>query len=94
MISNIIDRRSRPHRWKRVNAIVEAVEHDNSCADADQAPEADPQVVVDYDAVEGVSIEQAIAWACRQPCHVTLYLYDDGGGTILEGHFRASENRF
>lgn len=43
MIRNIIDRRDRSYRWKTVNAIIEAVEHDNSCADADQAPEASPQ---------------------------------------------------
>jgi hypothetical protein len=41
MLWNIIDKRTRPYRWREVNAIVEAVEHDNSCADADQAPESD-----------------------------------------------------
>ena len=44
MIWNIIDNRRRPYRWREVNAIVEAVEHDNSCPDADQAPESDPAV--------------------------------------------------
>jgi hypothetical protein len=47
MIWNIIDRREQPYRWREVNAIVEAVEHDNSCRDADQAPEAHPLLVID-----------------------------------------------
>lgn len=38
MIWNIVDRRSRAFRWKLINAIIEAIEHDNSVADADQAP--------------------------------------------------------
>jgi hypothetical protein len=63
-----------------VNAIVEAVEHDNSCLDADQAPDSDPLVTVDYDALEAVSVYEAIKWAMEQPCPVTLYLYDEGGG--------------
>ena len=43
MIWNIIDCRTRPYRWKRVNAIIESIEHDNICADADQAPEGEPK---------------------------------------------------
>jgi hypothetical protein len=31
MIWNIIDNRSRPYCWKRINAIAEATCHDNSC---------------------------------------------------------------
>jgi hypothetical protein len=94
MIWNIIDRRSRPYRWRRVNAIVEAVEHDNSVADADRAPTSDCAIVVDYDQVEGVTLAQAIAWANQQTCPVTLYLYDDGKGTTSEGHFDDAGNRF
>lgn len=56
MIWNIIDRRDRPYRWREVNAIVEAVEHDNSCADADRAPESDPSLTVDYAEREAVSV--------------------------------------
>jgi hypothetical protein len=94
MIWNIVDRRRRPYRWKRVNAVVEAIEHDNSCPDADEAPESAPHLAVDYDALEDVSVEQAIAWACQQRCPVTLYLYDAGAGTANEEHFRASGDRF
>jgi len=61
-----------------VNAIVEAVEHDNRCADADQAPESDVSVMVDYGALEGVSVQEAIGWASQQQCAVTLYLCDAG----------------
>lgn len=63
-------------------------------ADADQAPEAGPRTVIDYDQREGVSVEQAILWASQQPCQVTLYLYDDSKGTTSEEHFDAAGNRF
>lgn len=94
MIWNIIDRRERQYRWREVNAIVEAVEHDNSCQDADQAPESDVRTVVDYDALEAVSVREAVQWANEQPCPVTLYLYDAGRGFESEEHFHSEGNRF
>lgn len=94
MIWNIIDRRSRPYRWKFVDAIIEAVEHDNSCQDADQAAEADPLLVIDYDQQDCVSVSEAVAWANEQRCPVTLYLYDEGDGTTAEVHLSAVGNRF
>ncbi|HEV7305933.1 hypothetical protein [Ensifer sp.] len=74
MIWNIIDQRVRPYRWKRVNAVVEPVEHDNSCPDADQAEEAGQ--AVDCARRDGISVHEAIAWGERQPFALTLYLYD------------------
>lgn len=65
IIWNIIDRRERPYRWLEVNAFVEAVEHDNGCRDSDQAPESNPNSVVDYDALEAVSVQEAIEWASK-----------------------------
>jgi len=94
MIWNILDRRKRPYRWKRINAIIEAVEHYNSCADADQAPASDPKEVVDYDQRECISVEEAIGWAHQEQCRVTLYLYDDGKRTTTEEHFTSAGNRF
>ena len=78
MICNIIDRRKRPHRWAKINAIVEASWHDNSADDADVAP----QVVgdVSYDQLEDVSLTDAITWAHTFPGATTLYLYDEGHG--------------
>ena len=93
MIWNVIDRRTRPYRWKRVNAIIEAVEHDNSVADADQASESSSLDVIDYDQREGVTVREAIDWANNQRCPITLYLYDDGAGTVSEGHFNKVANR-
>lgn len=81
MIWNIIDRRKRPHRWARINAIIEATWHDNSCDDADTAPPVRAEDEVTYDQLEGVSLQEAVAWASNQSCPVTLYLYDDGAGT-------------
>jgi hypothetical protein len=94
MLWNIIDNRTRPYRWREINAIVEAVEHDNSCDDADQAPESDPSLTVDYDALEAVSVQEAVAWANQQRCPVTLYLYDLSGGFAGEEHFNKVANRF
>ena len=94
MIWNIVDRRQRIYRWNCVNAIVEAVEHDNTVADADQAPETDAKFVVDYDARENISVVDAISWANQQSCPVTLYLYDQGCGVTNEEHVDAVGNRF
>ena len=82
MIWNIIDRRNRPYRWKRVNAIIEAVENDNACEDADQAP-YDPDGI-DYDQREGISVSEAVTWATEQEGAVTLYIYDEGDGTTVQ----------
>ena len=74
MIANIIDRRNREYRWKSVQAIVEATQHDNSCDDADQAPPGD----VVFEQRDSVSIADAVGWANSFDCAVTLYLYDEG----------------
>lgn len=79
MIYNIIDRRTRPYRWRRINAIIEATSHDNSCSDSDQQPEEDDDIT--YDEREDISLSEALRWANDQPSAVTLYLYDLGSGT-------------
>ena len=94
MIWNIIDRRQRPYRWKVVNAVIEAVEHDNSVEDADQADEFDVRNIVDYDERRGISVNAAVAWAAEQKSPVTLYLYDQGGGPEAGAHFDAQGVRF
>ncbi len=82
MIRNIIDKRERPYRWKRVNAIIEPTWHDNCCQDSDQAEETDPHAVV-YEQREGVSLAEVVTWANARPYAVTLYLWDEGRGTTL-----------
>ncbi|HEV7288679.1 hypothetical protein [Sphingomonas sp.] len=94
MIWNIVDNRTRKYRWKTINAIVEAVEHDNSCKDADQAPDQDSATYVLYDALEAVSVSDAVAWAMGQRGPVTLFLYDEGGGFSDEEHFTEMGARF
>ena len=81
MIANIIDRRKRPYRWKAVAAIAEAVWHDNSVEDSDQAVPEPAESEVVYDEIEGVSLAEAIDWAQKMPGDVTLYIYDLGQGT-------------
>lgn len=78
MICNIVDRRKREYRWREINAIIEATSHDNGCADSDQQPAADNDMT--YDQLEGVSLQEAIVWASKEPSQVTLYLYDKGEG--------------
>jgi hypothetical protein len=81
MIANVVDRRRRPYRWQKVNAIVEATWHDNSVADSDQASRAASEDdKVDYDQLEDVPLSEAIAWTQGMPGQVTLYLYDFGDG--------------
>lgn len=76
-----------------MNAIIEAVEHDNSCADADLADEAPPGVTIDYASRDDVSVQEAIQWASQQRCPVTLYIYDAADGTI-SAHFHGCGERF
>ena len=87
MILNVIDRRARPHRWKRrphrwkrVNAIIEDAWHDNTVEDADQAPQSREDEGIDDDERRGVSVAEAVAWASALDAAVTLYLYDEGAG--------------
>jgi hypothetical protein len=80
MIENISDRRKRPFRWKRINAIVEPTWHDNDGGpDRDQSERGPDDIV--YDQREGISLAEAITWANSLPDRITLYLYDEGRGT-------------
>jgi hypothetical protein len=87
MIWNIIDRRTRPFRWKCVNAIIEATCHDNTVRDSDEAPETPGDVI--YDRRESVTLAEAVQWANEQTCPITLYIYDEGGGTRSAGNSQA-----
>ena len=82
MIYNIIDQRTRPYRWRRINAIIEATAHDNACEDSDLQPESDDDVT--YDQRGPISLFEAVQWAMAQPSPVTLYLYDEGDGFTSE----------
>ena len=79
MIWNVIDRRKRLYRWKRVNAIVEPTWHDNTCTDTDAAERHSGEI--EYDEREGISLAEAVNWAQSFAFPVTLYVYDDGEGT-------------
>jgi hypothetical protein len=78
MIANIVDRRKRPHRWKRINAIIEATWHDEDQADSDKAERPDDDDYVLYDERRYISLSDAITWAHGLPGEVTLFLYDEG----------------
>ena len=78
MIYNIIDRRKRPYRWKRVNAVIEATSNDWNVADSDEQPSGPDDIT--YADRKDVSVEEAIAWASAEPSPVTLYLYNEGEG--------------
>ncbi len=51
-------------------------------------------LTVDYDALEAVSVAEAIQWAESQPCPVTLYLYDLGRGFADQEHLTNVAVRF
>lgn len=78
MIWNIVDKRTRPYRWLRVNTIVEATAHDNTVLDSDVAPKTDVGL---YDQREGISVSDAVVWANSFAGATTLFLYDEGDGT-------------
>ncbi|HKD22080.1 MAG TPA: hypothetical protein VKB71_08695, partial [Rhizomicrobium sp.] len=76
MIWNLVDRRSRPFRWKSITAIVEPTYHDNTCPDSERAPQTVDDTV--YEEREAISVADAVAWAEALPYPATLYLYDLG----------------
>jgi hypothetical protein len=78
MIYNIIDRRKRPYRWKRVNAVIEATSSDWNVDDSDEQPPGADDIT--YEDRKDISVEQAVAWATAESSPVTLYLYDEGEG--------------
>ncbi len=83
MLCNIVDKRKRRHRWRKVNAIVEATEHDNANGDSDQVPEEEQGIAVTYEELVGVSVHEALQWASNFDGPTTLFLYDDGDGVGL-----------
>jgi len=95
-ISNIIDRRKHPHRWKAVTAIMEPTYHDNSVPGADQAEETLDDIV--YDERAEISVAEALIWVQSLPFPATLYLYDLGQGINVvradeAAHYLESKSR-
>lgn len=84
MIGNIRDHRKSPYRWKKVDAVIEALEHDNANPDADQAAPGDPKKYVLCEDLCSVSVSEAIDWATNIPYHVTLFLYDFGASGMAD----------
>lgn len=80
MILNIIDRRKKPYRFRKVNAVIEPTRHDNRVNDSDHAPRSDAAEWIGYADKEHVGVHEAIAWAESHKDEVTLYLYDEDGG--------------
>jgi hypothetical protein len=84
MITNIIDRRKRPYRFLKINAIVEAASHDNSVNDADQVPSGENDGPT-YEEHEHIPLSEAVIWASAFAEPVTLFLYDEGAGITESG---------
>jgi hypothetical protein len=80
MIANIRDNRTRPLRWRTVNAVIESTSHDNNIADSDQADRGPDAHYVQCEDRDCLSLSEAISWAHELPGLVTLYLYDAGSG--------------
>lgn len=81
MLTNIIDHRKRPYRFKNINAIIEPTRHDNRVKDADQADGRDAWI--GYGEREHISVSAAIDWAESHEDSVTLYLYDEDSGLYV-----------
>lgn len=75
MIWNIIDSRKNPHKWKKIDAVVESTAHDNSCEGADIFDEED-DYPVQYEQYFDVPLRDAVLWAEALRGKVTLYIYD------------------
>jgi hypothetical protein len=75
---NIVDRRKRTYRFKKINAVIEPTRHDNRCKDSDQVDGRDAWL--GYDEREHISLADAIEWASTFPDELTLYIYDEDGG--------------
>ena len=81
MLSNIIDRRKHPYRFKKITAIVEPTWHDNHCQDADQC---EMKVAwFGYDEKLECTVNEALEWGFLKPGENTLFLYDLGQGTDI-----------
>ncbi len=79
MITNIIDKRKRPYRFLKVDAIVESAWHDNSVNDADQV-QPDENCGPTYDERQYIPLSEAVTWASAFAEPVTLFLYDEEAG--------------
>lgn len=90
MIVNIVDNRNRRYRFLKVNAIVEAAWHDNSCPDSDRIEYLKEEDGPDYAEQEHIDVHAAIQWAEAFRERVTLYLYDEDDG-IYCTHDRGTE---
>lgn len=90
MLTNIIDRRKRPYRFLKVNAIIEPTRHDHSVDDSDRIDSPPGADWMGYDEREHISLSDAIKWADSHADAVTLYLYDEDGGLYVV-HSAAAE---
>jgi hypothetical protein len=92
MLTNIIDRRKHPYKFKIVNAVIEPTRHDNRVKGADKA-EPKPRLDkswIGYDEKEHVAVRTAILWAVLHHDYVTLYLYDKDSGIRPDGRSKKS----
>ena len=91
-ILNIIDRRKRPYRFAKVNAIIEPTRHDNSVKDSDRAPHNPSQDKkwIGYDEREHITVAEALRWAQNHNDALTLYIYDKDGGIYARKSVRVN----
>ena len=86
---NIVDNRKRRYRFHKVNAIIEAAWHDNSCKDSDRVNSNPDNDGPAYEEAEHITLEAAVAWANKFKNDVTLYLYDEDGGIYTTNAHKA-----
>ena len=93
-IVNIIDRRKRKYRFLKVNAVVEAAWHDNTCQDSDQVEYKSRLDGPDYREKEHITLEEAVLWGNSFSEKVTLFVYDEDRGiyaTVVKRKWKAKK---
>ena len=79
-ILNVIDRRTRKYRWRKVDAVVEPTHQDNRVKDSDQCDPPNTSYetlqIITYDDRVNIALSDAVKWANELPYGVTLYIYD------------------
>lgn len=81
MINNIVDKRTNPYDV-RCDVAFEPSWHDNSI---DGSTKFSISKVFTYDELVNTTIVDAIAYATRWDCPVTMFLYDPNSGMLSQG---------
>lgn len=76
-VVNVIDNRSKKYRWKKVNVMAEPTYMDNRRSKRGGIDEGEkPKTLWHQADLNGVSIQEALAWANKYDSETTLTISD------------------